>query len=155
MAKVGLKEASRLTGKNQSTIHRAMKTGKLSFTVNDSGERIIDTSELNRVFQVNPEGTPARNDNEGLQSNLAEIAKLRMQLEAERTQMALYKERLTEKNDNIADLRLDRDKWRNQAEKLLITDQRVKKNQGWWLFGKKRAGWRGRNNREKTRSPGG
>ena len=140
MAKVGLKEASRLTGKNQSTIHRAMKTGKLSFTVNDSGERIIDTSELNRVFQVNPEGTPARNDNEGLQSNLAEIAKLRMQLEAERTQMALYKERLTEKNDNIADLRLDRDKWRNQAEKLLITDQRVKKNQGWWLFGKKRAG---------------
>jgi hypothetical protein len=39
-----------MTGRNQSTIHRAMKTGRLSYTVSETGERRIDTSELERVF---------------------------------------------------------------------------------------------------------
>ena len=50
MAEIGLAEASRLTGKNRSTLHRAMKTGRLSYTVNDAGERRIDVAELQRVF---------------------------------------------------------------------------------------------------------
>ena len=33
MASVGLSEAAKLTGRNQTTIHRATKTGRLSFTV--------------------------------------------------------------------------------------------------------------------------
>ena len=33
MALVGLKRAAELTGKNQSTIHRAMKTNRIAFTV--------------------------------------------------------------------------------------------------------------------------
>jgi hypothetical protein len=48
MALVGLKRASELTGKNQSTIHRAMKAGRLSYSLSDSGERLLDTSELTR-----------------------------------------------------------------------------------------------------------
>jgi hypothetical protein len=41
---------------NQSTIHRAMKTGRLSYTVSETGERRIDTSELERVFGLKPPG---------------------------------------------------------------------------------------------------
>jgi hypothetical protein len=49
---VGLAEAARLTGRNQSTIHRAMKTGKLSFTRTPAGERQIEIAELERVFPL-------------------------------------------------------------------------------------------------------
>jgi hypothetical protein len=138
MPQVGLKEAARLTGKNQSTIHRAMKSGKLSYKVNDSGERIIDIAELDRVFQVSPDGKPVNNDNDILHAHVEELAKLRLQLEAERASQAVSRERLGEKDDIINDMRLDRDKWRTQAEKLLITDQRSKpKRKTWWKIGKK------------------
>jgi hypothetical protein len=50
MAAIGLAEAARLTGRNQSTIHRAMKAGKLSFTKDEAGERKVDVAELERVF---------------------------------------------------------------------------------------------------------
>jgi predicted site-specific integrase-resolvase len=50
MPLVGLSEAARLTGKAHTTIHRAMKAGRLSFTLDDAGERRIDTAELDRVF---------------------------------------------------------------------------------------------------------
>jgi hypothetical protein len=53
MALIGLSEAAKLTGRNQTTIHRAMKTGRLSFSLGESGERRIDTAELDRVFGIN------------------------------------------------------------------------------------------------------
>ena len=52
MAQIGLTEAARLTGRNQTTIHRAMKTGRLSYTVDAAGARQIDTAELDRVFGI-------------------------------------------------------------------------------------------------------
>jgi hypothetical protein len=52
MALVGLSEAARLTGRNQTTIHRAMKTGRLCYTVDEAGGRRIDTAELDRVFGI-------------------------------------------------------------------------------------------------------
>jgi hypothetical protein len=61
MASIGLSEAARLTGRNQSTIHRAMKTGRLSYTKDAAGERRIDTAELDRVFGMRhgPNGASA------------------------------------------------------------------------------------------------
>jgi hypothetical protein len=49
-----------MTGRNQSTVHRAMRMGRLSFTVNEAGERRIDVSELERVFGIkSPQGEEA------------------------------------------------------------------------------------------------
>jgi hypothetical protein len=57
---VGLRQAARMTGRNQSTIHRAMKTGRLSYTTGEAGERRIDVSELDRVFGIkSPQGDAA------------------------------------------------------------------------------------------------
>ena len=50
MAQIGLRQAARLSGRNQSTLHRAMKAGRLSYTVDAAGQRRIDTAELDRVF---------------------------------------------------------------------------------------------------------
>jgi hypothetical protein len=52
MALVGLSEAAKLTGRNQTTIHRAMKAGRLSCTVDETGSRRIETAELDRVFGI-------------------------------------------------------------------------------------------------------
>ena len=50
MAKISISEASRLTGKNRSTLHRHIKSGKLSKFLDDDNNPTIDTSELARVY---------------------------------------------------------------------------------------------------------
>jgi hypothetical protein len=52
MALIGLKEAARRTGLNKATIHCAMKSGKLPFTLSAKGTRQIDTHHLARVFAL-------------------------------------------------------------------------------------------------------
>lgn len=50
MAKVGVSEAARLAGTSRTELYRRMKSGKLSFSTGEKGDRRIDTSELIRVF---------------------------------------------------------------------------------------------------------
>ena len=80
MPAIGLAEAARLSGRNQSTIHRAMKAGRLSYTKDETGERRIDTAELDRVFRIkNPSqdaaftgnGASSGNDAQSMQSKVA------------------------------------------------------------------------------------
>jgi hypothetical protein len=49
-----LTEASKSTGKSKSTIHRAIKSGRLSARFED-GEYKIDPAELSRLFDMRPE----------------------------------------------------------------------------------------------------
>ncbi|EMD6531151.1 DNA-binding protein [Citrobacter freundii] len=50
MAKVSISEASRLTGKSRTTLHRLIKTGELSTCHGARNARMVDVSELIRVF---------------------------------------------------------------------------------------------------------
>ncbi len=50
MALLNLTAASRAAGVNRSTIVRVLKSGRLSATTSDAGERCIDTAELMRAF---------------------------------------------------------------------------------------------------------
>src|SRR5690242_3271526 len=124
MARIGLKQAAELTGRNQSTIHRAMKSGKLSFTVDDNGQRWIDPAELERWASQNPVRPDGSNEGMQGQSTDLQLAELRAQLEAERIRVAGLQERLADKDAMVSDLREDRDRWRAQAERLVLTDQR-------------------------------
>jgi hypothetical protein len=65
VAQIGLRQAARLSGRNQSTLHRAMKAGRLSYTVDAAGQRRIDTSELDRVFGVKAVGLQGFNGAQG------------------------------------------------------------------------------------------
>lgn len=58
MAKVGAQRAAELTGRSKSTIQRAMNAGKLSFEIDGNGRRLIDASELDRVFGMLPRELP-------------------------------------------------------------------------------------------------
>ena len=50
MAKVSISEAARLTGKSRTTLHRLIKTGELSTCAGVRNAKMIDISELIRVF---------------------------------------------------------------------------------------------------------
>ncbi|MCQ8779935.1 helix-turn-helix domain-containing protein, partial [Escherichia coli] len=50
MALVSISEASRLTNKSRTTVHRYISKGKLSICTDENGVKKIDTSVLLRVF---------------------------------------------------------------------------------------------------------
>jgi len=121
-----LGEAAKATGKSKTTLHRAIKSGKISATRQDDNSYSIDPSELHRVFPlVTLERTPEqlRRNSTEQQNGTAET--LRLQLEMTEKERERERELMQE---TIADLREDRDRWRQQATSLL-EDKRPK---GFW-----------------------
>ncbi|MHB4612219.1 helix-turn-helix domain-containing protein, partial [Klebsiella pneumoniae] len=50
MTRVSISEAARLTGKSRTTLHRLIKTGELSTCSGERNTKMVDISELLRVF---------------------------------------------------------------------------------------------------------
>lgn len=110
MPELSLSQAAKLTGKSKSTINRAIKTGKLSAARNEDGSYSIDPAELSRAFDVEPP--------EGSKRSNAELDGTRLLERIQALEAMLSRER-----EVSADLKEDRDRWRQQAAALL-TDQR-------------------------------
>lgn len=125
MPELSLSQAAKLTGKSKSTINRAIKTGKLSATRHDDGSYSIDPAELSRVFNLEPD--------EGAEKHDAEPDGTRLIERIEALEAMLNRER-----EISADLKEDRDRWRQQATALL-TDQRSSTTTGfkWWPWHRK------------------
>ena len=119
--KVGLTYAAKLTGKQRSTILRAIKAGRLSEHRDSHGRRRVDVAELERVYgplrtpdapsvpavaPVAPAPPPA--------DDRALVAELRAELERERDRAARLE----------ADVREWQASYRKLAEQVLLTDQR-------------------------------
>jgi len=119
MPKLSLSQAAKLTGKSKSTINRAVKTGKLSATRHEDGTYSIDPAELARAFDMEPHRGAERRDAAPDETRLLErITALEAMLNRER--------------EISADLKEDRDRWRQQATALL-TDQRLAATTSkWW-----------------------
>jgi hypothetical protein len=103
-------QAAQVTGKNRSTLLRAIKTGKLSAHKQDDGSYLIDSSELFRVYdaqgalvQMHQPAQATHNSAQGTQNELIEA--LREQIELLRNQVIREQEQA--------------DHWRNQAAMLL------------------------------------
>ena len=112
-----LGEAAKAVGKSKTTLHRAIKSGKISASKADDGSYVIEPSELHRLFPNVTAGTVdaplLRNDTEQ-QSNT--LGTLRIQMEMQEKERERERTLLQE---TIADLPEDRDKWRQQATALL------------------------------------
>jgi predicted site-specific integrase-resolvase len=50
MTELSISAAARTAGVSRTTIQKAIKTGRLSATTNATGNRVIDLSELLRVY---------------------------------------------------------------------------------------------------------
>lgn len=122
MAKVGAQRAAELTGKSKSTIQRAMKQGKLSFELDGNKRRLIDVSELERVYGL--VSTSDKNE-EQTATPEAVLKEAEQMIEMERLKMKvkMLESQLDEAKDQILDLKAQRDQWQKQAAQVLLTSQ--------------------------------
>jgi hypothetical protein len=119
--KYTLNAAAKLSGRAKSTISKAIKEGRLSAGKNDRGGFEIDGAELSRVFPFPVGGQsflPTKNTEREPENRVLEV-----ELNAERK----MRERL---ESEIADLKTQRDKWQDQAQMLLISNQNQPNGQG-------------------------
>ena len=100
MAKVGAQRAAILTGKSKSTIQRAMNGGKLSFELDQNKRRVIDVSELERVFGIKQQtpDAPEQTDTKEI-SDAVEKERMKMQIKMLEQQLMVSDERLTDLTD--------------------------------------------------------
>lgn len=124
MAKVGAQRAAELTGRSKSTVQRSMNSGKLSFEIDGNGRRLIDVSELDRVFGLLPQSggsAPASQES----TSQAELQRAADMLEIERLKMRVrgLEEQLEITREQLEDMRGQRDLWQKQSQQILITSQ--------------------------------
>jgi len=112
-----LSQAATATGKDRSTIQRAIKNGKISATLNDAGAYQIDPAELHRVFPVvaMPDAPPV-----ALQQS---ATALQWETESENRELRAKVELLREMVDDLRG-RLDKEAEERRRLTLLLTDQR-------------------------------
>lgn len=146
MAKVGAQRAAELTDKSKSTIQRAMNSGKLSYELDPNGRRVIDVSELDRAF-----GLKQATDSAGSPSVEQELEKASGLIEMERMKMRIkmLEGQLEAAEDQIDDLKAQRDQWQKQASQTLITSQYSQKQAEDLAAQLKEREARGRERREK------
>ncbi len=124
MAKVGAQRAAELTGRSKSTIQRAMNSGKLSYEMDANDRRVIDVSELERAFGLEKSTAPA-----SANSVEQELQKASAMIEMERMKMriTMLEHKLEAAEQQIADLKEQRDSWQKQAQQVLLTSQHSQK----------------------------
>jgi excisionase family DNA binding protein len=96
---LSLGEAARQADVSKTTIHRAIKSGRISALKNEGGTYSIDPAEISRAF-----GT----------------AKRLVTVTAEQTETPSLSLEVVLLRERIAELQTDRDAWRTQAERLLL-----------------------------------
>ena len=128
MAKISISEAARLTGKSRTTLHRLIKTGELSTCYGDRNARMVDISELIRVFgtleqrpveQVSGQVNEQTDTGVSAQSEQV-IAQLRQEVEHLKTLVSA-------KDSHIDSLK----------QAMLLIEHRHTGDSPWWKFWKR------------------
>lgn len=108
-ARIHINEAVRVSGRSRRSLYRDMKSGALSYHVDNAGRRLVDVSELIRAYGAlpgmaeEPAPTPGASESEGgdLSSRLlAELVELTRQqgetLDAQRKELAALRHEVAE-----------------------------------------------------------
>lgn len=124
-------QAAKATGKSKPTITRALRKGLITYAKSElDGSYQIEASELFRVFPALPSAS-----NDTAQVTRSDPANETGVLQVE---VKLLREMLDAERNAMADLKEDRDHWRQQAERLLLAApvaQEAPKRR-WWHFGR-------------------
>jgi hypothetical protein len=122
MAKVGAQRAAELTGKSKSTIQRAMNSGKLSYELDNNDRRVIDVSELERVFGLQSGSNEKSSSSTSVEVEIQKAADL-LEMERLKMQIKMLEQKLETSETQLEDVRAQRDQWQKQAQQILITSQ--------------------------------
>jgi DNA-binding MurR/RpiR family transcriptional regulator len=101
-------QAAKATGVATATITRALKSGRISGIKDEKGTWMIDVAELHRVFPplaAQDAGTPLVK-HDATPKSIHAVAALERELDVLR--------------ETLSDVRTDRDKWRDMAERLSL-----------------------------------
>jgi hypothetical protein len=140
-----LGEATKATGLSKTSLHRAIKSGRISAIKTENGSYEIDPAELHRVFPIAANRNSSSNhdlEQDGTSKISTETGVLRRELELLREERERERGQLSEQIDDLK-RRLDqaeqerRDKDRQLT--ALLTDQRegtaAPAKRRWRLFG--------------------
>lgn len=135
MTQLTLPQAAKATGKDRSTLFRAIKSGKLTATKNANGDFVVDVAELDRVYPVKiPRNNPTTLHSDALHhgapaESLSDINELVAEVDALRARLAALEADKRALQADKDDIRSERDHWRKAFEDQvvtvkLLTDQR-------------------------------
>lgn len=110
-----LTEAARATGRDKSTIRRAVKSGLISGTRDAFGVWMVEPAELHRIY---PPAESTSGAEVGVNSHAAADSAQTDALVAELR--AMIADLRQGRDAALADLRAERDAWRAQAERLAL-----------------------------------
>lgn len=122
-----LREAAALCGRSRSTIHRALKNGKLSGSRSEDGAWSIDAAELARVFPWDTAGHVPRDKPETATENTGQAELLELKV-------AMLEQQLEREQETVADLRKRLDRAEDRVTAL--TDQRQAQGSSTGLLGR-------------------
>lgn len=114
--------AAKATGKSKTTIQRAITKGQLSADKLQNGGYSIDPSELHRVFPMVGVETVTRNPE-------LDTSRLPDDTPSLREKLAISEAMLVREREALAEMRQDRDAWKQQATALLAAPP---KRRRWW-----------------------
>jgi excisionase family DNA binding protein len=104
-----LKEAADAVGLTKPALLKAIQKGRLSATRDDKNQWQIDPAELFRVYQ-SPKTEDENQTEKGFQKEMDGL----------RRELHLKDDRIDDLKAQLADLRTDRDQWRDQARIALL-----------------------------------
>jgi len=139
MARLTLSQAAKVSGKSKSTLSRAIKMGRLSATRLDDGNFSIDPAELFRVY---PATTDNPYDERPIEQGATPVpAELKSRISMLELLLEKEREAVAREREISADLKEDRDRWRQQAASLLadLSPQTAEatppvRRRAWWPF---------------------
>jgi hypothetical protein len=101
---ITLAQTAAMTGMARSSILRAIKRGALSGTRQDDGTWLVDPAELARAFPVNAQAPLQRAHSDPVAAVKLEAAQ----------------QRIADLERALADMRVERDDWKIQAQRLAL-----------------------------------
>ncbi len=114
-----LKQAAKEIGLSKPAVLKAIQKGRISAAKDEKGRWQIEPAELFRVYPRNNQVNKV-NDNQLTIGNDTVSSGLQVEVEVLREKTKMQK-------DRIEELQEERDKWREQSSKLLITYENDKK----------------------------
>tara|TARA_B100000586_G_C20114127_1_gene431850 strand:+ start:3086 stop:3589 length:504 start_codon:yes stop_codon:yes gene_type:complete len=117
-----LNQAAKSCGRSKGTISKAIKNGKMSVASKENGVFQIDPAEVFRVFpkkhvssgSIDQVETTKKTYKTDVETQV-KLVELETKLDSESKQKEIYK-------DQVIKLEQDRDNWRDQANKLLLSE---------------------------------
>jgi hypothetical protein len=115
MGYLSLGQAAKVAGVSKATISKALASGRLSYVSKSAAGYEIDPAELFRVFPPKPLAT--------VESERSETPMVTGKSDAEMLENRMLREQLD-------DMRVDRDAWREQAQRLALPSPDQKGQEG-------------------------